>query len=68
MKLQLIEALDAMEPIDREVIALRHFEQLSNAETAQVLGITSTAACNRFRLAEAFLRFSANSAQIRGKN
>ena len=38
--LQVQEALDALDPLDREVIALRHFEQLSRAETAQVLGIT----------------------------
>ena len=28
-----------MDPIDREIIALRHFEELSNAEAAQVLGL-----------------------------
>ena len=28
-----------MDPIDREVLALRHFEQLTNAEAAQVLGL-----------------------------
>jgi RNA polymerase sigma-70 factor (ECF subfamily) len=42
------EALDAMSLLDREVLALRHFEQLSNAETAQVLGITESGASNRF--------------------
>ena len=36
-----------MEPVDREVIALRHFEELSNSEVAQVLGITPQAASNR---------------------
>ena len=29
-----------MDPIDREVLALRHFEQLRNDETALVLGLT----------------------------
>jgi RNA polymerase sigma-70 factor, ECF subfamily len=48
MKVNLLAALDAMDPTDREVLALRHFEQLSNAETAQVLGISTTAACNRY--------------------
>ena len=33
-----------MDPIDREVLALRHFEQLSNAEIAQVLGIDESTA------------------------
>jgi RNA polymerase sigma-70 factor, ECF subfamily len=42
------EALDEMEQLDREVLALRHFEQLSNAETAQVLGLSEAAASNRF--------------------
>ena len=47
VRLQVQEALNQMEPIDREVIALRHFEELSNTETAQVLGITPQAASNR---------------------
>src|SRR5438132_2287883 len=29
-------ALDEMDPLDREVLALRHFEELGNSETAQV--------------------------------
>ena len=37
-----------MDPIDREVLALRHFEQLTNAETARVLGISETAASKRY--------------------
>jgi RNA polymerase sigma-70 factor (ECF subfamily) len=42
------EALNGMEPIDREVLALRHFEELTNGETAAVLGISKAAACNRY--------------------
>jgi RNA polymerase sigma-70 factor (ECF subfamily) len=41
------EALNRMDPVDREVLALRHFEQLSLEETAQVLGITESGACRR---------------------
>jgi len=41
-------ALDAMDPIDREVLVLRHFEALSNDEVAQLLGLTKTAASNRY--------------------
>lgn len=48
LKLQLEEKLNALEEIDREVLAMRHFEQLSNTETAQVLGITESAASNRY--------------------
>jgi RNA polymerase sigma-70 factor (ECF subfamily) len=40
--------LNEMDPIDREVIALRHFEELSNLDTAQVLGITSSASSKRY--------------------
>jgi len=47
-KLIVQEALNAMDPIDREVLALRHFEHLSNDETAQVLGLTKSAASNRY--------------------
>ena len=39
LQLRLQEALNGMDPLDREVLALRHFEQLTNAEAAQVLGI-----------------------------
>jgi RNA polymerase sigma-70 factor (ECF subfamily) len=40
--------LNGMDPIDREVLALRHFEELSNAETAEVLGLEKSAASNRY--------------------
>ena len=48
LKLRLHEAIDAMDPLDREVLALRHFEQLSPAETARVLGIKEKAAGMRY--------------------
>ncbi len=41
-------ALEAMDEIDREVLALRHFERLSNNETAEELGLSATAASNRY--------------------
>ena len=47
-KLIVQEALNGMDPIDREVLALRHFEHLSNDETALVLGLTKSAASNRY--------------------
>ena len=34
--------------MDREVLTLRHFEELTNAEVAQVLGLSKTAASNRY--------------------
>ncbi|HIE98388.1 MAG TPA: sigma-70 family RNA polymerase sigma factor [Planctomycetes bacterium] len=42
------EALNQMEPIDREVIALRHFEELTNGEVSDVLGIGIQAASKRY--------------------
>ena len=49
-------ALDGMDVIDREVIALRHFEDLSNKETAEVLGLSKAAASNRYVRAMARLQ------------
>src|SRR5262245_8147969 len=48
LKLRLQEALNSMDVLDREVLALRHFEHLTNVEAARVLGISETAACNRY--------------------
>lgn len=42
------EALASMDEIDREVLLLRHFEELSNKEAAAVLGIQENAASNRY--------------------
>ena len=42
------EALNSLDPIDREVLALRHFEQLSRAEAALVLGISPEAGAKRY--------------------
>ena len=47
-QLRVQEALNGMEALDREVLTLRHFEMLSNEETAQVLGISKSAASNRY--------------------
>jgi RNA polymerase sigma-70 factor (ECF subfamily) len=48
LKIQIQDALNRMDAMDREVLTLRHFEQLSNAETALVLGIKENTACNRY--------------------
>jgi RNA polymerase sigma-70 factor (ECF subfamily) len=47
-KAKLRAAIDDMEPIDREVLLLRHFEELSNAEVAETLDLQKTAASNRY--------------------
>ena len=46
--LRLQEALNSLGPLDREVLSLRHFEELNRAETAQVLGIEDSAAAKRY--------------------
>jgi RNA polymerase sigma-70 factor (ECF subfamily) len=48
LKILLQEALNSMDPLDREVLALRHFEQLTRAESAIVLGIEAPAAGKRY--------------------
>jgi RNA polymerase sigma-70 factor (ECF subfamily) len=42
------EALNSLVPIDRDMLALRHFEQLGRAEAAQVLGITRETGAKRY--------------------
>jgi len=45
---RLQEALNAMDPVDREVLVLRHFEELTNAEVARELGLQESAASKRY--------------------
>jgi RNA polymerase sigma-70 factor (ECF subfamily) len=47
-RLLLQEALNAMDPLDREVLTLRHCEQLSNDESATVLGISPAQASDAY--------------------
>ncbi len=49
-------ALAEMLPVDREVLALRHFEACSNQEVADMLGLTKSAASNRYIRALARLK------------
>lgn len=44
----LADAIAKMSDLDQEVIAMRHFEGLTNSEAAEVLGISVTAASNRY--------------------
>jgi RNA polymerase sigma-70 factor (ECF subfamily) len=48
LKIRVQEALNSMDAHDREMLILRHFEELSNSEAAQVLGIKPSAAVNRY--------------------
>ena len=54
--IRLQEALNSMDSLDREVLALRHFEQLSNGEAARVLGLQEPAAAKRYVRAHTRLR------------
>ena len=45
---RLEKTLNEMNELDREVIALRHFEELSNLETAEILDIEPAAASKRY--------------------
>lgn len=53
---QVREALQEMKPIDREVLALRHFEELTNREVAAELEIQPKAASIRYMRALERLR------------
>jgi RNA polymerase sigma-70 factor (ECF subfamily) len=46
-RIKLQETLNLLDSFDREILALRHFEQLSNAETAAVLGLSPSGATAR---------------------
>lgn len=41
-------AIETMSPADQEILALRHFEELTNAEAAETLGIEPKAASVRY--------------------
>ena len=55
-RLLLQDAIEGMEPSDREILSLRHFEQLTNREAAEELGIEIAAASKRYLRALAKLR------------
>ena len=45
---QVQTALESMDEIDREILTLRHFEELTNNEVAELLGLEKAAASNRY--------------------
>lgn len=55
-KLYVQKVLNEMDEIDREVLCLRHFEHLTNAEAAEALGLKPSAASNRYVRALARLK------------
>jgi RNA polymerase sigma-70 factor (ECF subfamily) len=65
-RLRLQEALNAMDDVDREILALRHFEQLTNEETSQILGLPKSTTSDRHLRAIKRLRRILNEASDRG--
>ncbi len=53
---QIRSALDQLDPIDREILCLRHFEHLTHVEAAVVLGLNKATASKRYLRALARLR------------
>jgi RNA polymerase sigma-70 factor (ECF subfamily) len=50
------QALEQLDPQDREIVLLRHFEYLSNGDAAEVLGLSEPAAGMRYLRAMRRLR------------
>lgn len=48
LQIKVQETLNSMDPMDREILTLRHFEELTNTEAAQELGINEAAASKRY--------------------
>jgi RNA polymerase sigma-70 factor, ECF subfamily len=56
LKQRFEQACRELEPADQEIVVMRHFEQLSNAEAALALGLSSQAASMRYLRAMRRLR------------
>lgn len=59
-------ALETLDEHDREIVLLRHFEQLSNQQTAEVLGLSEPAAGMRYLRAVRRLRALLNESSEEG--
>ncbi len=68
MRIKLQHALNNLDPDDREILALRHFEKLSNVEAAQVLEIETSAASKRYLRALARLQKILREVGLVGEN
>lgn len=62
LRVLLEEVLERLSPADREIIALRHFEELTNEEAAELLGLNPSAASKRY--VRAMLRLKDSLAAI----
>lgn len=48
LAIRLHEALEEMDEMDREILVLRHFEELTNNEVSEVLDLKKSATSNRY--------------------
>jgi RNA polymerase sigma-70 factor, ECF subfamily len=55
-RLMLQDALNRMDPLDREILVLRHYEQMSNVHAAAALGLNESASSKRYTRALERLR------------
>jgi RNA polymerase sigma-70 factor (ECF subfamily) len=58
------EAVQSLQPLDREILCLRHFEELDNGEAASALGIESGTASKRYIRALVRLREVLGAARL----
>lgn len=56
LAVQLKDALDSMDEMDREILVLRHFEELTNNEVSELLGLKKSTTSNRYVRALARLK------------
>ena len=63
-RIRMQEVLNTMDPVDREILALRHYEQLSNSEVADVLDMDKSATSKRY--ARALVRLKEILASLPG--
>jgi RNA polymerase sigma-70 factor (ECF subfamily) len=63
-RIRMQEVLNTMDPVDREILALRHYEQLSNSEVAEVLDMDKSATSKRY--ARALVRLKEILASLPG--
>jgi RNA polymerase sigma-70 factor, ECF subfamily len=47
-KIRLQESLNRLDPLDREILVLRHYEQMTNGDAAAALGLEKSAASKRY--------------------
>jgi RNA polymerase sigma-70 factor, ECF subfamily len=70
LRLNLESALNDLSDVDREILVLRHFEEMTNGEAAAVLGLSPAAASNRYvralgRIKDVLARFSGGSEEFK---